>query len=105
MECPGQPVDQEHNGRPALKQAPGLRRERVSNVMDVMGNLHPAVDLMIRDETPSPRRFVEPLGVVHPATQPKAEAKALLDLLVTKAAGVSPSDVDQSFQSGDATVA
>ena len=103
MKCPGQPVDKEHNGRPASEQASGIGRDRVSNVIDVMGNVHPAVDLMVSDETPSPRRFVEPLGVAHPATQPKAEAKALLDLLVTKAPSVSPSDVDQSFQSGDAS--
>src|SRR5437762_598581 len=105
MKRPGQPVDQEQNGRPASEQASSIGGDGVSNVIDVMGNLHPAVDLLIGDETPSPRRFIKPLRVAHPTTQPKAEAKALLDRLPTKGPGLSTSDVDERFEASDARVA
>ena len=77
----------------------------MSDVIDVMGHLYPAVDSMVGDKTPSPRRLVEPLRVADPASQPNAEAKPLLDRAVLKDPGLSTSDVDQGFQAGGARAA
>src|SRR5437773_9891491 len=74
----------------------------MSDIIDVMGHLYPAVDSMVGDKTPSPRRLVEPLRVADPASQPNAEAKPLLDRAVLKDPGLSTSDVDQGFQAGGA---
>jgi len=68
----------------------------MSDVIDVMGHLYPAVDSVVGDKTPSPRRLVEPLRVADPASQPNAEAKPLLDRAVLKDPGLSTSDVDQA---------
>jgi len=77
----------------------------MSDVIDVMGDLDPAVDSTVGDKSPSPRRFVEPLRVADPASQPNAEAKPLLDRAVLKDPGLSTSDVDQGFQAGGACAA